>query len=131
MLINYTNHPSALWGEAQRRASACYGPVIDRAFPDVPAAMTEAEVQQLARREVQAMLDSGATAVLCQGEFTLCFLVVHLLLAQGICVLAACSERLSHEEHLPDGTVRRTSEFLFCQYRCYSLPVCEEPVLRP
>ena len=121
MLINYSNHPSSQWSPAQRQAAAQYGTVADRAFPSVPPEMGEGKLRQLAEHEVKALLNTGATAVVCQGEFTLCFLVAQMLLAKGITVLAACSERLVHEELCANGTVCRVSEFVFYKFRRYTL----------
>ena len=35
MLINFTNHPSALWSAEQKAAAQVYGKVIDLAFPEI------------------------------------------------------------------------------------------------
>ena len=47
-------------------------------------------------------------AVLCQGEFTLAFQLINMLLENEIVVLAACSERIVKE----DGA-RKESYFTF------------------
>ena len=70
VFVNFSNHPSAGWGREQAEAASRYGQLIDLPFP---------------------------AAVLCQGEFCLTFLVVSALKAQGITVLAACSERIVTE----------------------------------
>ena len=35
MLINCTNHPYEIWNDAQRKAAAAYGEVLDMPFPQI------------------------------------------------------------------------------------------------
>ena len=39
MLINCTNHPYEIWGEAQRNGAGCYGDVLDFPFPQIDPRM--------------------------------------------------------------------------------------------
>ena len=48
MLINFTNHPSALWSAEQKAAAQVYGKVIDLAFPAIDPATNEAVLDSLA-----------------------------------------------------------------------------------
>lgn len=48
MFVNFTNHPSGSWGAAQRRAAQVYGEILDLPFPEVPPALSAAEVAALA-----------------------------------------------------------------------------------
>ena len=50
---------------------------------------------------------------------TLTFRVVRLLQAQGVAVVAACSERRTLCLTDADGCTRRTSEFRFVRFRAY------------
>lgn len=68
----------------------------------------------LARDYYNKIIVYHPCAVMCQGEFTLCFQVVELLKQAGIPVLAACSERRVTEK---DG--KKIVEFEFQQYREY------------
>lgn len=45
MLINFTNHPSALWSAEQKAAAQVYGKVIDLAFPAIDPATNEAVLE--------------------------------------------------------------------------------------
>lgn len=119
MFVNFTNHPSGSWGAAQRRAAQVYGEILDLPFPDVPPALSAAAVAALADEWAARILDLHPACVLCQGEMTLTFRVVRLLQAQGVAVVAACSERRTLCLTDADGCTRRTSEFRFVRFRAY------------
>ena len=40
MFINYTNHPSASWGEKQTDEAKKYGEIVDMPFPNISPQMT-------------------------------------------------------------------------------------------
>lgn len=119
VFINLTNHPSAKWSQAQRTAAENYGAIVDLPFPMVDANWTTKQVADKASEIVAKIIPYHPQAVLCQGEMTLTYAITHQLQAQNILVLAACSERLTQEETLPDGTSRRVSLFQFTQFRAY------------
>lgn len=119
VFINLTNHPSVNWSPEQREAAHQYGEIVDMPFPNVAAEASAEEVARLAGELCYAILCLRPAAVLCQGEFTLCFAVVQRLQQAGITVLAACSERVTREEKLQDGSSRKTSIFRFVQFRPY------------
>ena len=56
--------------------------------------------------------------MLCQGEFIYCYALVDRLLAVGITVLAATSERVV-EEFYHDGVNEKRVNFRFVQFREY------------
>ena len=114
VFVNFSNHPSSFWTEEQLAASRQYGDVLDLPFPAVPAEADEAEISALAEEYANKILAMNPSAVMCQGEFTLCFCVVRLLKEKNIPVLAACSERKTVEK---DG--KKLSEFTFVRYRMY------------
>ncbi len=97
VFVNFSNHPSAGWGREQAEAASRYGQLIDVPFPAVEAKADEEAARHLAEQYVEQILNCHPAAVLCQGEFCLTFLVVSALKAQGITVLAACSERIVTE----------------------------------
>lgn len=119
MFINFTNHPSALWDDNQRSCAQVYGEIVDIPFPSVRADLGEADISEICEAQCEKIIEMNPKAVLCQGEFTLCYAVISRLLAQGITVLAACSERVSEE--LPDENGERVkhSVFRFCRFRRY------------
>lgn len=114
IFINFSNHPSEQWGQKQRIASEKYGTIEDIPFPMVSAQASRGEVKALAHDYYEKIMVKHPMAVMCQGEFTLCFRVVKLLKQAGIPVLAACSERRVTEK---DG--KKIVEFEFQQYREY------------
>ena len=123
MFLNFTNHHSARWGEAQLAAARVYGPVEDLPFPEVDPTADEHELDALAHLYVRRILAMAPAAVLCQGECTLAFRVVQQLLKQGITVLAAASRRQSEAFPGPDGSVCKRSVFAFVGFRRYGTPV--------
>lgn len=119
IFINFTNHSSDKWSEEQINSASQYGNIVDISFPSVPAFYDEEQIQQTANAYSQKILDYFPAAVLCQGEFTLVFAVVNTLLKHGITVLSACSDRITTETILPDGTLKKISNFKFVKFRKY------------
>lgn len=77
------------------------------------------EVEKMAEEEVSKILNYEPSAVLCQGEFTLCFSIIKRLQLRGIKVLAACSQRVVLEEIRENGQVRKEAIFRFVRFREY------------
>jgi hypothetical protein len=117
--VNFSNHPSSSWSEAQREAAEKYGRIVDIEFPQVPAEADESQVAMLARKELQAILSLDPAAVMVQGEFTLAFGVVSALISMGIKTVAACSERQTVEWKEDDGTAVKKAVFRFTRFREY------------
>ena len=67
--INYTNHPSINWSEAQLQAAKIYGEIIDMAFPEIDPHWDESQIYSLACNQVKEILALKPKAVLVQGEF--------------------------------------------------------------
>ena len=114
MFINFTNHPSSLWDEAQTQAAKAFGTVLDIPFPALAPNLTAEQIVALGDTFVTDIISHHPAAVLCQGEFTLAFYVASKLKKQGITVLAACSER----DTIMVGNEKR-SIFKFVQFREY------------
>lgn len=112
--INFTNHPSDMWGEKQRKAAMEYGEIIDIPFPSVSPQGDENYIDRLARQYIQKILELRPRAVLCQGEFCLAYQVISKLRKKGIQVLAACSERI-----VKDAGQSKEVMFVFGQFRQY------------
>lgn len=122
MFINYTNHPSALWGDEQKKQAMMYGRIVDIPFPDISPQIEKDEIYNLAGSECRRLLsllqEEKNSAVLCQGEFTFTYLMVKFLQEKRIKVLSAVSERKVRE--ISDGNiVRKESEFCFRGFREY------------
>jgi len=101
MFINHTNHPSQYWSDAQLDAGRQYGVIME-----------------LAQEYAARIIALHPTAVLCQGEFIYCHALVERLLAVGITVVAATSERVV-EESYEDGVNEKIVNFQFVQFREY------------
>ena len=130
MLINFTNHPSQNWGDAQKNAAVeMYGEILDLPFPDVDPCYGTPELLELGKEYENKMLrmirEAGQgqasgkkCAVLCQGEFTLSFVVIRLLQKEGIEVITATSQR-QVVETVEDGITKKTAIFSFVRFRSY------------
>ena len=114
IFVNFTNHPSMNWGDAQLNAALEYGWVVDVAFPMVDEGGNTAYIEELANEYLDKIMSYHPVAVLCQGEFCLAFKVISRLKECGIPVMAACSKRMVKEK----GSIKEV-EFCFCQFREY------------
>lgn len=125
MFINFSNHPSSAWLEAQKEAAhTMYGEIRDIPFPIVPVNYQPEEIHALAvslTAAIQEALENGdhkPNAVMCQGKFTLCYSVISLLQKAGITVVSAVTERHTSEK-VEAGKVIKTSSFDFGGFREY------------
>lgn len=84
VFVPFANHPSGSWGVAQRRTAQVYGEIIDLPFPDVPPALSTAEVAALASKWAARILAMRPPCILCQGEMTLTARVVRLLQSHSV-----------------------------------------------
>ena len=119
MFINHTNHLSQYWSHAQLTAACEYGDILDLPFPSVDPQVSSSEVLELAQEYAGRIIALHPSAVLCQGEFVYCHALVERLLAAGITVLAATSERVV-EEFYQNGINEKRIDFQFVQFREYS-----------
>lgn len=119
MFLNFSNHPSDRWNKAQRQAAEGYGEIRDVPFPDVPSLAKTEEITILANQYSERIIRQHPDCVMCQGEFTLTMAVVRRLQKAGILCVCACSERRAVEEHMSDGTTKKTAIFEFVQFRPY------------
>ena len=122
MLINFSNHPSASWSDAQMQAAAVYGDIIDMPFPSVPPEADEEAVGDLADICLEKILATGQVpemTVHIMGEQTLCFALILRLQRLGIPCVASCSARDVRLQ--PDGS--KVVGFHFVRFRRYPWPV--------
>ena len=117
LFINLSNHPSAGWPEAQRKAATGYGDITDLSFPDIsPEAGSEA-IEAIASEYVEKVREMAAGAeatVHVMGEMNFTYSLVSQLKAFGIRCLASTTERYVEEK---DGA--KTSYFKFVRFREY------------
>ena len=114
IFINFSNHPSEKWSKKQKSAARKYGKVTDIIFPVVDEAGDEAYIRCLADEYLDKIMEYKPSAVMCQGEFCLSFVIITALKEKGITVLAACSKRIVKEI----GEEKK-SVFLFERFREY------------
>lgn len=117
--INYTNHPSANWSEAQRQAAQLYGEIMDMDFPEIKPQWDEEQVASLACQQAEEIIAQKPVAVLVQGEFTFSYALISLLQQAGIRVLAACSQRCTESVINEKQETIRRSVFKFVRFRQY------------
>lgn len=121
MLLNLTNHPSADWSRSQLEAAEeRWGSILDFPFPNVPPDFDETQVNRLAETTVKEAAALHPDAVLCQGEMTMAFSLIHMFRRRGIPSYAATSCRQTEEKLMKDGTVQKQSVFRFVRFRKYS-----------
>ena len=116
MFVNYTNHHSGNWNKKQLDEAQKYGEIIDMAFPQVNPNCCEKELLSIAQTEAGKIIDLHPDCVLCQGEMTLCFAIVDILLKNGVDVVSACSQRNTVEQKVGD-TIKKIVEFDFVRFR--------------
>ena len=118
MFINFSNHPSSLWSPEQRDAAEEYGEIIDLKFPIIDPSAPSFDIRKMACQYADMIIARSPDVVMCQGEFTLAYNVIHELKKAGIMVVAACSERKTVDTY-ENGETERISIFEFKQFREY------------
>lgn len=119
MFINFTNHNSDSWSIAQREAAETYGEIVDIPFPAVDPAFGSEMIYKLAEKYTEMICHQKPDAVLVQGEMTLCYAVVSILISKGINVLCATTERVTATRIGLSGETIKVSEFRFVRFRKY------------
>lgn len=118
LFINFSNHPSSRWGDAQLAAAEEYGEICDLPFPMVDEQSSEEGVSQLADRYVATIMSMGKPeeiTVHIMGEMTFTFMVVTRLKELGIrCVASTTKRKTTYND---DGS--KVSEFSFVRFREY------------
>ena len=122
MFLNCSNHTSDHWTKEQIEAVHEMGEtdIVDFLFPSVPGDADEAQVCAIAEEVISKIKEWNPNIVMCQGEFTLTYILVNRLLAEGITVVAASSARDTIEIVQSDGSVKKESIYRFQRFRKYS-----------
>jgi hypothetical protein len=131
MLINFSNHPSALWSAEQTEAAEKqFGKIVDLPFPPVNPDGDEDYIQTLAEEFLQKVRGIAGQAhndaplptinyllptIHIMGEQTFTTAMVRLLQTYGFTCVASTTERVAKEEN---GV--KTSEFRFVKFRKYT-----------
>lgn len=120
MFINLSNHPSNRWDKKQLDAAmqlTSDDQIEDIQFPAVSATATTTDVISMADSLYSDIMSKRPEAVMVAGEFTLACTIIKLLMQHGVKVVAACSNRCTHEVVNEDGTTTKTVHFEFIQFR--------------
>ena len=120
MFINVSNHVSSKWSKKQLEAAmelTSDNQIEDIQFPAVPATATTTDVISMADSLYSDIMSKRPEAVMVAGEFTLAYTIIKLLMQHGVKVVAACSDRRTHEVVNEDGTTTKTVNFEFIQFR--------------
>lgn len=118
LFINYSNHPSSKWSEAQKEAAKKYGEIIDLEFAPVSPDKSDEDVGKMADAEMKKIMNlaNGKDATVhIMGEQTLTFALIRRLQARGIRCVASTSERIVRD--IDEKT--RVAEFNFVRFREY------------
>ena len=118
VLVNFSNHKLAAWKQPQVNAAHQLAErIVDVPFPDVNPQMDKWEIRQLAETCRQQIIAAGGFGnefiAMVQGEPSLCFHVIAMLVADGTPVVVSTTARIVREN--PDGT--KTSDFQFARFR--------------
>lgn len=120
LLINLTNHPTALWDETQLQAAAQYGKCIDLPFPQIDPQGDEAYIDAMAEeylhkiKEIAREQQTDVTVHL-MGELTFSFALVEKLKNAGITCISSTSRRNS----IDHGNGQKEILFKFERFRKY------------
>lgn len=118
VFINFTNHPSAGWGERQKEEAMALGRIVDLTFPAVP---TDADPEKLDMMvgeymgRIDELRNGQACVVHIQGEMTFTFRMVTALKARHIC----CKSSVTERNTVDLGGGKSQSVFVFAGFRDY------------
>lgn len=120
MLINLSNHPSALWSDKQLMAAQVFGDVVDLDFPSVEPDKGAKYIEGLAIeyfRQIEALIiqkgESFPVCVHLMGELSFCFALFQLLRKHEIRCVVSTSRRVSYT----DESNQKISKFNFVRFR--------------
>lgn len=117
--VNFSNHASDHWSKKQILEAEKWGDIMDIPFPNVEPKASKEEVMALAQGCVEEIMTYQPSAVMCQGEFTLAYMVISLLKQRNVTVVAACSQRVTTETYINDHETQKCTVFEFVKFREY------------
>lgn len=118
IFINYSNHPSEKWPQAQLEAAKEFGPVVDIPFRSIDPEADSAQIKKAVEEEaenIRAKAKGKKAVVHIMGEMTLTYALVRKLKEAGIRCVASTTSRVCCEN--ADGS--KTSQFNFVKFRDY------------
>ena len=119
MFINFSNHPSSMWGEEQLRVASEYGEIKDFSFPQIEPEASSDDISSLADEfyeKLSSMIGRDSESVVhIMGEQNFTYALTTRLRNAGITCLASTTVRDTKE--FPDG--KKVSTFKFVRFREY------------
>jgi len=124
ILVNCSNHPSSKWTDEQKEG---WDVIVDIPFPNVSPYWDTLDrayldtLDDLRKKIIIAFEDVRKTGedveeyLMLQGEFSLCYFLFREI--TGVRFVVPTTERISTEETLPDGSLRKTQVFRFVRWR--------------
>jgi len=118
LFINFSNHPSSKWSDAQVNAAKAFGEIVDLAFPQIDPSHNHSQIEKLANDyvdKIREMAPDGSAVIHIMGEMTFMFAIVCKLKSLGVKCVAATTERKVVDK--ADNVKETTFEFV--QFREY------------
>ena len=120
MLLNFTNHPSNIWSEKQKRtAIQLFGKVVDMPFPHIDESADESYISKLADEYLQKILliaERENVVVHLMGEQTFAYSLVKRLKNRNINCVASTTKRIVN---MDSSGQKKEVIFQFERFRYY------------
>lgn len=120
MLLNFTNHPSNIWSEKQKRtAIQLFGKVVDMPFPQIDESADENYISKLADEYLQKILliaERENVVVHLMGEQTFVFSLLKRLRKNDINCAASTTKRIVN---MDSSGQKKEVIFQFERFRYY------------
>ena len=118
IFINFSNHPSVEWSEAQKNAAVEYGEIVDLQFPVIDETATDEDIKKLADEyllKVREITSPKNATVHIMGEQTFLHSMLHRLQKAGYKCMASTTKRIVKF----DEENRKITTFNFERFREY------------
>lgn len=118
LFINFSNHPSVEWSEAQKNAAVEYGEIVDLQFPVIDETATDEDIKKLADEyllKVREITSPKNATIHIMGEQTFLHSMLHRLQKAGYKCMASTTKRMVKF----DEENRKITTFNFERFREY------------
>lgn len=120
VLVNLSGRSYETWSPEQLEATKEFASkVVDVPYPNIPPTASTKELKEIVNKTMNEVMSYNPKTVLCGAEMVTTHEFVNRLQKNGIKVVNATSERVSHEKLNDDGTVTKEFVFEFKQFRDY------------
>ena len=122
VLVNLSGRSYETWSPEQLEATKEFASkVVDVPYPNIPPTASTEELIKIVDSTMSEVMNYNPKTVLCGAEMVTTHKFVNNLQRNGIKVINATSERVSHERLNEDGTVTKEVKFEFKQFRDYDI----------